>query len=158
MGSKGEPGKGKTPIQKAEKRIKIYEQIEYELKKAQGIPPEEQLFLIAKKRVVIDEGGDEKKLKDKKEIKEAIEALEVDINTKTKKKGNTPLHMAVNHGRGKVVKVLLEMGADVNIKNKGKKTPLDKVTQHLKKYEEMNTQFTINGPEGIDIYDDDDEE
>nr|CAA6823206.1 MAG: Unknown protein [uncultured Thiotrichaceae bacterium] len=49
-----------------------------------------------------------------------------DINTKTSKPGNTPLHHAVELGREDVSLLLLEQGADVKQKNNYTETPLHK--------------------------------
>lgn len=62
------------------------------------------------------------------------------INTKDKKKGDTPLHISVKSGNFKITKLLLEYGADVNIKNYYGFAPLHNIfpnNQHpglIKKY------------------------
>lgn len=47
------------------------------------------------------------------------------VNTQTTSKGNAPLHIAAQNGFLKVVKSLLECGANCNTQNKEGRTPID---------------------------------
>lgn len=48
--------------------------------------------------------------------------------------GCTPLHLACEEDRQEIVKFLVENGADLEIKNKEEKTPIDLAPIHLKRF------------------------
>jgi len=49
-----------------------------------------------------------------------------DINTRTNRPGDTPLHNAAYHGKVDLVKLLLEKGVDVNVQNNYTEAPMHK--------------------------------
>jgi hypothetical protein len=56
------------------------------------------------------------------------------VNAKTITLGDMPLHIAAsNHSNAEVLKYLISVGADVNVKNKSGKTPLDVANTEEKK-------------------------
>ena len=59
--------------------------------------------------------------------------------------GNTPLHVAAINGRERVVKYLVGLGADINIKNKGNNTPMLTALFAIKTYMENRCNTTVDG-------------
>ena len=49
----------------------------------------------------------------------------VDVYVKEDRYGRTPLHYAASNGHKEIVELLIAEGAEVNAKDKGRKTPLD---------------------------------
>lgn len=73
------------------------------------------------------------------EVMEQIDDYD-DIDV-TNDHGNTPIHNAVRKGHTKVVKVLLENGADLSIKNVKGKTPID--LAYGSKFKNYEYKFTF---------------
>lgn len=48
-----------------------------------------------------------------------------DVNSARNEDGNTALHFTAGLGMAKVVQYLVDIGADINVKNKKDQTPLD---------------------------------
>ena len=55
----------------------------------------------------------------------------LDVNKKNKN-GNTPLHLAIQIGNHDIIKLLLDNGASIIIKNKQGKTPYDFATKDIR--------------------------
>ena len=91
-------------------------------------------------------------------VREELRMRTTDIES-TASDGNTPLHVASIFGWIRIVKLLIEQGADVNAKNKRGKTPLHEavIEQDRVKYSynPLVLRALINeGKAGVDLQDD----
>ena len=59
--------------------------------------------------------------------------------------GNTPLHVAAINGRERVVKYLVGLGADINIKNKENNTPMLTALFSIKIFKDNRCNTTVDG-------------